>query len=294
MNGTGTETVHVKSKEEKAQERETKRLEKQQERAAKALKKQEEREAKLAEKEAKREEQNKAKEAERAAKAEQKAAERESKAAEKAAEREAAKAAKAEEKAAERAKAAEQREADKLAKAEERKAAQEAAKAEREEAKAKAKQEKADAKAQAKLDRKAAAEGRKLAIEERRNETKSAGSRRARATHFIYTGEGLSQPQAHSVRGKVFQYIKDHCEIGVPVDIASFGEEVKHMLYGSSIRSFLSKLEEMGHLDFTVLETQAPADKPEQGPEAGQDRDVNLDTDPVDTEEEPVAEDAEA
>ncbi|HFK2227069.1 TPA: hypothetical protein ACGXEK_005917, partial [Pseudomonas aeruginosa] len=87
----------------------------------------------------------------------------------------------------------------------------------------------------------------------RREDLKSNGSRRPRATHFIPTGDGHGTPQAFSTRGKVFAYINEHCTVGEPVEIESFGEKVAHLLYGTSVRSYLSKLEIMGWVDLVAI-----------------------------------------
>ncbi len=72
---------------------------------------------------------------------------------------------------------------------------------------------------------------------------------------MIYTGNGISTPQELSVRGKVLAHIKANCEVGTEHDIEALGEACKPLLYGATIRSYLSKLEEMGHLDFVTKES---------------------------------------
>ena len=167
--------------------------------------------------------------------AEQKAAEK----AKKIAEREAMRLAQAEAKAKEKAEKAAQREAEKA----ERKAQREAEKAERE-------AERQAAKEAAKAKREQEAQQRRERLEARKAMTRANGGRRPRAVAFEFTGNGLSSPQEFSLRGKVFNYIKENFEIGERVEIESLQEQLSEMLYGSSVRSFLSKLEEMGHLTF--------------------------------------------
>jgi hypothetical protein len=98
------------------------------------------------------------------------------------------------------------------------------------------------------------------------NKEAAGGGRRQKATHIILTGNGISSPQTLSIRGKVFEHLKANHAIGDTVSIDELAESAKHLLYGSSIRSYLSKLEEMGHLDFVVI-----AVEPEHNVDAGKD-----------------------
>ncbi|EFG3743403.1 hypothetical protein BOU83_005149, partial [Escherichia coli] len=132
-------------------------------------------------------------------------------------------------------------------------------KAEREAAKIAAK----EAAEQQKEQRKKEAEERRKAIAERKAAKKANGQRRAKATHFIYTGNGLSQPQEHSTRGRVLAAIKEG-EVGVAQSIDELGEKVKDQLFGASVRSYLSKLEEMGHIEFVDVESNDDAEDGDQ------------------------------
>lgn len=212
-----------------------------------------EREAARAEKAAQREAERKQKEADREAKKAEKQAERDAKAAEREAERaekQAARAAESEEKKAERAK---QREADKESKKAEREAAKEAKKAERSAESEAKKAEREAAKAAKKEARQMAVAERAALVDARREDTKIAGERRAKATHVVYTGNGFSNPQTTSIRGHVLKHIKDNYEVGAQIEIAQLAKDCKPFLYGAPVRSFLSKLEERGHLDFVTV-----------------------------------------
>ncbi|QRE00418.1 hypothetical protein [Burkholderia phage BCSR52] len=152
---------------------------------------------------------------------------------------------------------AEQRDAARAAAAE--KAAKEAAekKAKRDEEK-KAAEEKAEQEKKARAEKRIAdRQERERELEQRRAETITEGARRVKATHIVLRTDGLSQPQQYSVRGRVLKWINENCEVGVPYPIEKIGEELKPILFGSSIRSYLSKLEEMRHVDFKTIEPEA-------------------------------------
>jgi flagellar biosynthesis GTPase FlhF len=152
---------------------------------------------------------------------------------------------------------AEQRDAARAAAAE--KAAKEAAekKAQRAEEK-KAAEEKAEQEKKARAEKRIAdRQERERELEQRRAETITEGARRVKATHIVLRTDGLSQPQQYSVRGRVLKWINENCEVGVPYPIEKIGEELKPILFGSSIRSYLSKLEEMRHVDFKTIEQEA-------------------------------------
>ena len=243
------------------------------EKKAAAEQKAAEKEAKAKEAQEKHEAKAKEAEAERAAKAEQKAKEAEAKRAEPAEKREAEKAEKAkareaakEQAAKERAEAQEKAKADRAAALDEQKRQRDA---EREANAAKRKEEAEAAKAK----RKEEAAARAAQIAERKASNKPESGRRTKATHIVYTGEGLSSPQALSIRGKVLQYIKDNCPVGEEVSIDALGEAVKPLLYGSSVRSYLSKLEEMGHVNFVTKLPEGAVDGTEPQPEGEQQTD---------------------
>ncbi|ABL96803.1 hypothetical protein BcepF1.072 [Burkholderia phage BcepF1] len=191
-----------------------------------------------------------AKDEERRIAQEKKDAERAERAAKKQAEKDAEKKAKADKKDAERALAAAQA-------AEEAKTRKEKRAAEKAEAEKVAAEKKAAAAEQRILDRQA----RRDALAARRESTITEGERRQKATHIVFTDKGLSKPQQFSVRGRILAWIRANCPIGEPVAIDHIGKELEPILFGSSIRSFLSKLEETCHVDFVSLES-APADKP--------------------------------
>lgn len=210
------------------------------EKEAARVKAQEERDAKKATKQAEREAANAKKEEERVAKA---------------AEREAEKAAKA----AERQKA---RDAEKEAKKAEREAAKEASKEATTAAKEAKKAEAQAAKEAAKEARKAEVARRAQLVEDRKAQTKIDGERRSKATHIVLNAEGFSNPQSTSIRGKVLEHLRANYVAGEKIAIEQLAKETKPLLYGASVRSFLSKLEERGHLDFVteVAADDAPED----------------------------------
>lgn len=253
----------VKTKEELALEKEVtkqakeeKRLQAQKEREEKAALKLAEKEKANQEKAEKREAEKQAKADEKAAKAETARLEKEAKLAEGSEAKEADKLAKAQAKADAKA-------ADKLAKD----AAKELAKAEKvKEKEAAAEQKKADAEAK-KQERLDLIASRKQALADRAAAQKVEGSRRPKATHFTFTGAGLSTPQALSTRGKVYAALvamkaeADEAGDVLPlISIDEFGEQLKGILYGTSVRGYLSKLEAMGHLEFESITTPVPAE----------------------------------
>lgn len=196
---------------------------------------------------------------EREAKKAERAAEREAKNTNKDAERQEKAAKRAEEREAKKAAGAEAKAIEKEAKRVEREAAKEASKEQREADKQSKLAEKEAAKLAKKEERQLAVAERAALVEARKADTKITGERRAKATHIVYTGEGFSSPQSVSTRGKVLEYIKANCEVGVPVKIEDLAKACKPFLYGASVRSFLSKLEERGHLDFVTVE-EVPAE----------------------------------
>ena len=66
--------------------------------------------------------------------------------------------------------------------------------------------------------------------------------------------------------------IREKYSDGTLVDIEQFNAEAKPLLYGASVRSYLSKLEEMGHLVFHTVEN---SDQPE--PEGDAAKQLELD-----------------
>lgn len=193
---------------------------------------QKEREEKKAKRDAERAEANAKKDAERA----EKAAKREAERAEKAAERE------------------RQKEADKEAKKAEREAAKEQKKAERAEAAEAKKAEREAQKEAAKEARKQEVAARQQALLDRKADTKVDGQRRAKATHVRLNAAGLSNPQSTSTRGKVLEHLRTNYQPGDEIAIDTLAKDCKPVLYGASVRSFLSKLEEVGHVDFITVE----------------------------------------
>lgn len=209
---------------------EQKKAAKNAEKEAARLKAQGEREAKKAAKQKERDEANAKKEAERVAKAAEREGEKEAKAAERQAARDAAK-----------AKAKEEREAAKVA-----------AKADADAAKEAKKAETAAAKEAAKAERAAEVKRRADLVEQRKADTKTDGERRSKATHIVLNAEGFSNPQTTSIRGKVLEHLRGNYNAGDKIAIEALAKDCKPLLFGASVRSFLSKLEERGHLDFVT------------------------------------------
>jgi hypothetical protein len=199
---------------------------------------QKERDEKKAKRDAERAEANAKKEAERTEKAQKRDAER----AEKNAERE------------------KQKEADKETKKAEREAAKETKKAERAEANEQKKAEREQQKEAAKEARKQDVAYRAQALSDRKAATKTDGQRRTKATHVHLNESGLSNPQATSTRGKVLEHLRKNYEAGDLISIDDLAKDCKPVLYGASIRSFLSKLEEVGHVDFVTSEAEEKSD----------------------------------
>lgn len=212
------------------------------------------RDAKKADAQTKRDEANKAKEVK---KAEAQAARDAKKA-----EAEAVRLAKASETQADRdakkAEAQAARDAEKATKAAERTAQKDAQKAERAQKKADDKAAALAEKEAQKTERKAQVEERAALVEARKAQTKIDGERRTKATHIVYTGNGFSNPQSTSTRGKVLEYIQENVPVGHQVAIEDLAKACKPFLYGASIRAYLSKLEERGHLDFVALAVAEP------------------------------------
>jgi hypothetical protein len=99
----------------------------------------------------------------------------------------------------------------------------------------------------------------------RQEELAKFPGRRRKATDFIYQGDGFSTPQQFSIRGKVFQYLKDNYNIGDKINVELFGAEVKPLLYGTNVRSYLGKLEEYGQIDFITpvdVPVETESDRP--------------------------------
>lgn len=218
---------------------EQKKTQKNAEKEAARVAAQADREAKKAAKQAERDEANAKKEAERVAKAGEREAEKEAKAAE----RQAA------------------RELEKEAKKAERDAAKEAKKTEAAAAKEAAKEAAAAEKEAAKQARKDEVAKRAALVEERKANTKVDGERRTKATHIVLNAEGFSNPQNTSIRGKVLEYLRANYAAGDKIAIEDLAKGCKPLLYGASVRSFLSKLEERGHLDFVTEVAEEPANE---------------------------------
>lgn len=264
------EAAALKRKEE-FERKEAERTKRNEERAAK---REEERKAKEAEKEANRGEV----EAERARKAEAKKAEQQVEKEAKKAERQKANEAKKAEKQAEKAKAKEAekeaREADKLKRKEEQKAERAKESEARKQAREEAKAAEVKANAEAKVQREADAEAKRNGLKEREEFLRSpAGTRRPRATHFVVLAEGLGKPQTISIRGKLHSYIRENFAVGEQVSIDDLEAVVKPMLYGSPIRSFLSKLELMAWVDLVHVAVEGEdKNAPEDSTDAPQDQ----------------------
>ncbi len=137
--------------------------------------------------------------------------------------------------------------------AEKKKIAEKLAKKERQEEAAAAKKlERQSAQASVKAQKTSENAERKAKLDARKAELENFPGRRRKATQFIYSGEGLSAPQQYSIRGKIYQYLKDNYNFGDHIDVEIFGAEVKSMLYGANVRSYLGKLEETGQVDFVT------------------------------------------
>jgi hypothetical protein len=135
-------------------------------------------------------------------------------------------------------------------------------------------QDKIDAANAKKEGRKTATEARAAALLARKESSKPTEGRRAKATHIVYTAQGMSSPQSLSIRGKVLSHIVENCPVGEQVSIEELAEACKGHLYGGNVRSYLSKLEEMGHLDFVTIivdkaepKTEAAEGQPATGEE---------------------------
>lgn len=203
---------------------------------------------KLEEKERVRDEKYKQKQLERQAKYDAGAEERDAKIAAKLKEREEAKAKRDEEKAIEKA-----------AKQEQMKGVREQLVADRQAESEAMKEQKAAELAAKAEERRVESEERKAAIEARRLAARGDKGRRAKSTHFKWTGgPGLAKPQYGSIRGKLLNKIKEHCPAGEVINIDEFGESelVKPHLYGTNIRQYIIKLEETGHIDFVYPEAE--------------------------------------
>ncbi len=105
-----------------------------------------------------------------------------------------------------------------------------------------------------KVARKQLSEERAQWIAARKAENASPTGRRQKS-HFIkFNGlqGAFSKPQEHSIRGKVLATIVANVEPGHFISIGFLAELAKPVLYGTSLRAYLSKLEETNHIDFAV------------------------------------------
>lgn len=252
------------------------------------------REAKAAEEERKKLEEKEAKRVARQAVLEKEEAERiaarEAKKAETAKKRDEKTAAKKAEAATERNKKREAKAAQKVlddaAKVEERKKADAQRALDKEEA---AKKRAAEIEAE-KEARKQLSEERAQWIAARKAENASPTGRRQKS-HFIkFNGlEGaFSKPQEHSIRGKVLATIVNHVEPGQYIAIGFLAALAKPVLYGTSLRAYLSKLEETNHIDFAVAlpegseEVAHAGEYAEDNSDENEEEGVNTSSGPVD------------
>jgi hypothetical protein len=166
---------------------------------------------------------------------------------------------------AEAFKAEQKRKSDEKIENEKRKlAAKIAKKAERAEKTAENKKLRESSQSEIKKQKESENQERKNRLDERKAELEKFPGRRRKATDFVYIGEGFSTPQKFSVRGKVYQFLKDNYTVGSTINVESFGEQVKGMLFGANVRSFLGKLEEFGQIDFVTpvdVPVEAESDK---------------------------------
>jgi len=109
-------------------------------------------------------------------------------------------------------------------------------------------------------------------VAERRAATVTPGGRRPKATHIVLNADdsALSVPQKASVRGHVLAYIRENFVVGEQVCIETMGADIAaadlaasaartpQILYGSALRQYLSKLEEMGHIDYVAVAPSEP------------------------------------